>query len=166
MNAIMGMDLSGKGGYFRFSQERWRAVLELAWEHGWEPAGTKPPEFTVYGPDGVTVDEVATRAERQRYTDWGGGYFTNDHQVVSGKDAANIADALERALDDVPDEGDGDDLLTPAQHRAAHRGELSREELGKALEQFLERRGASPPQIPPQTPACYFAGEKAICGSS
>ena len=71
----MGMDLSGKGRYFCFSQGTWRAVLGLAWEHGWEPAGTKPPEFTVYAPDGVTVDEVATRAERQRYANWDGGYF-------------------------------------------------------------------------------------------
>ena len=162
----MGMDLTGEGGYFRFLPGTWRAVLELAHEHGWELAGTKPPEFTVYAPDGVTVDEVATRAERQRYANWDGGYFWNEYQVVCDEVAANIADALERALDDVPDEGDGGHILTPAQHRAAHRGELSREELGKALEQFMERRGASPPQIPPQTPACYFAGEKAICGSS
>jgi hypothetical protein len=34
MNAIMGMDLSGKGGYFRFSNHAWCAALELAHEHG------------------------------------------------------------------------------------------------------------------------------------
>jgi hypothetical protein len=160
MNANMGMDLSGKGGSFRFSQGRWSAVLELAREHRWEPAGTKPPEFTVYAPDSVTVDEVATRVERQRYANWSGGYFTNDYQVVSDEDAANIADALERALDDVPDEAGGDHLLTPAQHQAAQRGELSEEELDKVIEQVMERQAASPPQIPFQTPAGYFAGEK------
>jgi hypothetical protein len=160
MNMNMGMDLSGKGGYFRFSNHRWRAALELAHEQGWEPDGTEPPEMTVYAPDGVTVDEVGTRAERQRYANWDGCYFMNNHQVVSDEDAANIADALERALDDVPDEGGGDHLLTPAQYQAAHRDELSQEELDKAIEQFMERRAASPPQIPPQTPAWYFAGEK------
>jgi len=160
MNSKMGMDLSGKGGYFRFSNYAWHAALELAHEYGWEPAGTEAPEVTVYAPDGVIVDEVGTRTERQRYTNWGGGYFTNEYQVVSDEDAANIADALERALDDVPDEGGGDHLLTPAQHQAAHRGELSQEKFDKALEQFIERRVASPPLIPPQTPAWYFAGEK------
>ena len=160
MNAIMGMDLSGKGGYFRFSQRRWRAVLELAHEHGWEPAGTVPPEFTVYAPDGVTVDEVRTRAERQSYANWSGGYFTNDYQVVSDEDAANIAEALERALDDVPDEGGGDQLPTLAQHQAYQRGELSEERFNEVLKPFVERRAASLSQIPPQTPTWYFAGEK------
>jgi hypothetical protein len=101
MNEIMGMDLSGKGGYFRFSHRAWGAVLELAREHGWEPAGTKPPEITVYAPDGVTVDEVATRAARQRYANWDGVYVANNRQVICDADAANIVDALERALDDV-----------------------------------------------------------------
>jgi hypothetical protein len=156
----MEMDLSGKGGYFRFSTYAWHAALELAHEHGWEPAGTESPGVTVYAPDGVTVDEVGTRTERQRYANWDGDYLTNAYQVVSDEEAANIAEALVRALDDVPDEGGGNHLLTPAQHQAAHRGELSPEEFKKALEQFMERRADSPPQIPPQTPAWYFAGNK------
>ena len=97
----MGMDLSGKGGYFRSSYRAWGTALKLAWEHGWEPAGTKPPEWTAYTPDGV-VDEEATRAERQRYANWDGLYCSNNRQVICDEDAANIADALERALDDVP----------------------------------------------------------------
>jgi hypothetical protein len=160
MNANMGMDLSGKGGYFRFSHQNWRAILELAHEYGWEPAGTKPPEFIVYAPDGVTVDEVGTRAARQHHGNWDGGYFTNDLQVVDDQDAANIADALERALDDVPEEGGRDDLLTPVQHQAAQRGELSREEWDKAIELFMDRQAAAPPQIQPQTIAWNFASEK------
>jgi hypothetical protein len=160
MNANMGMDLSGKGGYLRFSQGAWRAVLALAHEHGWEPAGTEPPKVTVYAPDGVAVDETGTRTGRQRYANWGRGYFTNDCQGVSDEDAANIADALERAMDDVPDEGGRGNLLTPAQHQAVQRGELSPDEFDRALEQFMERWAASPPQIPPQTSAWYFAGEK------
>jgi hypothetical protein len=156
----MGLDLRGEGGYFRSSHRAWGTALKLAWEHGWEPAGTEPPEFTVYTPDGVTIDEVATRAERKLYANWDGLYCSNNHQVVSDEDAANIADALERALDDVPDESAEDDVLTPAQHQAYRRGELPREELDKAIEQFMEGQAASPPQIPPQTPAWYFAGEK------
>jgi hypothetical protein len=105
-------------------------VLELAREHGWEPAGTKPPEWTVYAPDGVSVDELRTRVERQRYANWGGGYFWNNYQVVCDEDAANIADALERALDDVPNEGaEGAFLIAAAQYQAAQRDELWQEDL-------------------------------------
>jgi hypothetical protein len=107
MNANMGMDLSGRGGYFRFSNSAWCAVLELAYEYGWEPAGTEAPEFTFYAPDGVTVDEAQTREWRQHYRNWDGSYFGNAFQVVCDEDAANIAEALERALDDVPDLSEG-----------------------------------------------------------
>jgi hypothetical protein len=99
----MGMDLSGAGGYFRFSITSWGHVLQLAHDHGWEPAGTEPPMITVYEPDG-TVDEEGTRLHREAEEDWDGGYFWNSYQSVIDEDAANIADALERALDDVPDQ--------------------------------------------------------------
>jgi hypothetical protein len=161
MNAKMGMDLSGKGGYFRFSIHRWRAALGLAHEHGWEPAGTKPPEFTVYAPDGVTVDEVRTRVERQRYADWDGDYFYNDGRLVTDEDARNIADALERALDLVPEEGNfAKPLLTATQWQALVHGELSDEEISEALDRYVKHQAECPPQIPPQTPAYYFAGQK------
>ncbi len=157
----MGMDLSGKGGYFRFSNHAWHAALELAHEHGWDPAGTQAPEVTVYALDGATVDEVRMRTERQRYANWGGGYFTNEYQVVSDEDAANIAEALGRALDDVPDEGGGvGRLFTNTQWEALQSGELPEEAIHEALERFMERKTARPPQIAPQTPAFYFAGQK------
>ena len=40
----MGMDLTGAGGDFRFSNTSSTHVLNLAVAHGWEPAGTKEPE--------------------------------------------------------------------------------------------------------------------------
>jgi hypothetical protein len=161
MDAIMGMDLSGKGGYFRFSNDAWYAALELAHEHGWEPAGTKPPEIAVYAPDGTTVDEEVPRVERQAYEDWDGDYFYNDDRLVTDEDARNIADALERALDLVPEEGGfAKPVLTAAQWQALARGELSDEEISEALDRYIKHRAERPPQIPPQTPACYFAGQK------
>jgi hypothetical protein len=100
----MGMDLSGSGGDFHHSIATWRMVLTLAKDHGWEPAGTEPPEFTFFREDG-TVDEEETEAFRKRYEDWEApNYYTNDFQWVTDEDAANIADALERALTQVPDE--------------------------------------------------------------
>ena len=77
----MGMDLDGKGGDFRFNIYGWRAVLALAEMNGWEPAGT------------VLEQELG----------WSGGYDTNDGQTVTAEDAARLADALERALPDLPD---------------------------------------------------------------
>ena len=100
----MGMDLSGKGGDFHFNIATWRMVLTMAINHGWEPAGTEPPEFTFFLEDGA-VDEEKTEAYRQAYEDWDPtNYYTNDFQWVTDEDVANIADALERALSHVPDE--------------------------------------------------------------
>jgi hypothetical protein len=100
----MGMDLSGKDGDFHFNNTTWRMVLTLAIDHGWKPAGTEPPEPTFFREDG-TVDEEMTEAYRQAYEDWNAAnYYTNDFQLVTDEDAANIADALERALSHVPDE--------------------------------------------------------------
>ena len=45
-----------------------------------------------------------TEQFRHLYEDWDGYYFSNDCQWVTDEDAANIAQALERALEDVPDE--------------------------------------------------------------
>lgn len=68
----------------RFSMTGWSKVLELAEINGWIPAGTEPnPDLF---PDGITT-----------------GYGSNEGQLVTELDAANIAAALERALDDIPD---------------------------------------------------------------
>ena len=77
----MGMDLEGEGGDFHFDIFRWSAVLTLARNNGWEPAGT------------IFEDDP----------DWQGHYDTNEGQLVTAVDAARLADALERALPDIPD---------------------------------------------------------------
>jgi hypothetical protein len=74
------MDLSGAGGYFRWSNAGWADVLELGQTYGWVPTGTGPP-----------------RGERK--ADWGDGpYFGNQGQQFYARDACALADALERAL--------------------------------------------------------------------
>ena len=65
----------------------------LAYKYGWKPMGTKAPE--IYGPC-VTLD-------------WEGQYYSNNHQIVTRNDAAAMADALESALDDIPDSDGGED---------------------------------------------------------
>jgi hypothetical protein len=93
----MGMDLHGAGGYYRFSNTSWRKVLELAFEYGWKPAGTEP---------GRWVDPSTGELDKQMSPnpdEWDGTYFGNESQWVTDEDAAHIADALEQALDDIPD---------------------------------------------------------------
>jgi hypothetical protein len=94
----MGMDLGGKGGYFRFNNATWREVLKLAYDYGWKPAGTEP---------GRWIDEMG-ELDKQMCPDpetWESmDYFSNGYQWVTDEDAGNIAEALERALEDIPDE--------------------------------------------------------------
>jgi hypothetical protein len=103
----MGMFLEGKGGYFRLRSATWREVLKLAYDHGWKPAGTKPPALPIYREDGTVIEEQ-TEAYRQAYEDWNAtNYYTNDFQWVTAEDAGNIADALERALEEDETSGEG-----------------------------------------------------------
>lgn len=79
----MGMDLSGPGGYFRWTALGWHNILDLAEQHGWQPMGTGPRRGT----------------PKQN---WRGSYFSNDGQLLRARDAQLLADALERALSSMP----------------------------------------------------------------
>ena len=87
----MGMDLRGAGGTERFSVTSWCKVLQLAHEYGWQPIGTQAPSFTL---DNGTIETIE---------DWNGTYLSNNYQRVLDEDAASIAKALQRALNDIPD---------------------------------------------------------------
>src|SRR5687767_11109035 len=76
----MGMDLSGAGGYFRWTASAWGEILCLAEQYGWQPTGTGPPRETLK-------------------ENWSGGYFSNNGQLFYARDARKLADALERALE-------------------------------------------------------------------
>jgi hypothetical protein len=77
----MGIILEGAGGNIWASVFEWGQVLRLAQSYGWIPAGTVLDESSV---------------------DWNGGYQTNDWQRVTADDAHNLADALSRALCELP----------------------------------------------------------------
>jgi hypothetical protein len=95
----VGMDLSG-GGTERFSNRSWCKMLELAYEYGWQPAGTEPGQWC--DPEtGELVEQMSPDPD-----EWNGGYLSNDNQWVTEEDAANIAEALERALENEPDFSD------------------------------------------------------------
>lgn len=74
--------------YRKFSRQHWAKALELARLYGWHPMGTRPPlkhDFHKLG------------------ADWDGTYLTNDGQMIKAEDALSLANALEKALDDIPD---------------------------------------------------------------
>jgi hypothetical protein len=74
----------------KYSSQFWGKALELGRSYGWKPLGTHPPII----PGFRGLNEV-----------WTCTYFTNDGQSVTAEDARSLANALERALDDIPDTG-------------------------------------------------------------
>jgi hypothetical protein len=79
----MGYDLAGAGGVFSMNIAGWTTALREAWEAGWCPAGTEPPDH-----------EMLSIAPEE----WeGGDYFTNSGQIVTEDDARALALALRRA---------------------------------------------------------------------
>lgn len=73
----------------RFSREFLSKALKLACLYGWCPQGTRAPEM---------LNLRVINAE------WDGAYLTNDGQVVTAEDARSLACALEKSLDDIPDD--------------------------------------------------------------
>lgn len=75
----MGMDLDGKGGYFRWLNYAWGEVVVMARLCGWQPLV-------------VAVFDDGERDETVYY-------LSNDGQLVTARDARNFAAALERSLE-------------------------------------------------------------------
>jgi hypothetical protein len=96
----VGYDLANSsGGYHQWNVLGWWNVLNLARIYGWMPRGTEPP------------------AQPSDLTPWDGNYFRNEGQRVSAEDAAAIADALNRLLDDPNREAAGERLARQMQAR-------------------------------------------------
>ncbi len=75
----MSVDLVNEQGHtWGTGNLTWQKVLWLAYQYGWEPAGTKDPEGWV--------------------GEWHGNYSTNSGQIVAAEDARALANALERAF--------------------------------------------------------------------
>ena len=91
----MGFDLEAPGRYFRWTNLAWFDLLELAKEFGWVPIGTGPPR--------------GTRKAQWRHGTSSGNldYYGNEGQRVYARDAATLADALERALAETLKRGPG-----------------------------------------------------------
>jgi hypothetical protein len=74
----MGIDLLGDHGDERFNAFGWRECMERAIEFGWIPEGSVAPMNFI--------------------GEWKGGYFTNDYQMVTNRDARALGEALLRAV--------------------------------------------------------------------
>jgi hypothetical protein len=88
----LGPALYGARGEFSLSGRAWRLLLALASTYGWKPAGTQPP-------DPESVDDKLSRMAAL----WDGRYTPSDCQRMTERDTRAMADALERALPDIPD---------------------------------------------------------------
>ena len=74
----------------KYSRQFWGKALNLARLYDWRPLGTRPPIIPGF---------------RGLQAVWMGTYLTNDGQIVLREDAWSLAEALTRALDDIPDIG-------------------------------------------------------------
>ncbi len=74
--------------YFGASNRGWGRFLALAEMYGWQPYGTLEPAW--WNEDEYGLWDV-------------NDFYTNNGQIVMSADAAGIAQALEKALHDIPD---------------------------------------------------------------
>ena len=81
----MGYDLSNGKEHFRLSTVSFYKALGLAQTFGWIPKGTVRPQ---------------KMGELEK---WDSEYYTNSGQYVTPEDANNLAVALEKALENIPD---------------------------------------------------------------
>ena len=102
----MSIDLCRENGEeFRCSTVTWIKALELAQAYGWQPQGTVKPRHW--------DDPGSEYYSPEPYN--GEIYWTNDGQGVTHEDARESADALERSLQDIPDETGAS--LASSQHK-------------------------------------------------
>jgi hypothetical protein len=113
------MDFTGPAGRFSINNFGWGHLLDLASQHGWEPAGVLPPEKTEEDEEGVVIEidpeehrldpeeqpeiSAAVRSMLPQSGDPFEYYCFNCGYRVTAEDAAALADALECSLPDIPD---------------------------------------------------------------
>ena len=102
----MGMDLYSVKDekYFRWTKLDWKRLLELALQYDWHASGAVT-KVMVDGEVGLVVP-ILKQAQIPSYLDIGGAilssYEMNCGLLVMPEDACNLANALERALPDIP----------------------------------------------------------------
>ena len=82
------------GAEFRLDSGIWEVVLELAYVYGWRPAGTESPRTSAWRSRRGASDGLAWDAR---------DYFSHESQRVARVDASALAQALQRAVQQIPD---------------------------------------------------------------
>ena len=77
-----------------FTRQTWHALLDLAYEYGWNPVGTVVPEWAVYENPAYVRERGFVQPYEGSYTAVAGG------RLVILDDALNLSDALELAFID------------------------------------------------------------------
>ena len=104
---IVGYDKSGEGEDQYINIDGWHQLRSIARLYGWKPQGTTLDVWThktngekhySFRPSEYSDDD----GEWGPAPDWDGSYDSNDGQEISESDAANLAQALERLLADLP----------------------------------------------------------------
>jgi len=89
--------------YFRWNIWGWSPILVLAAKYGWKPLGTEVLAMSEEEAKEHDISDEDYAIHCKEVVDWDGHYDSNSGQVVTEKDASNMAKALEDALDDIPD---------------------------------------------------------------
>jgi hypothetical protein len=95
----------GECGEFSVPGSFWLTVLEVAQRYGWKAAGTNPPDPEYFEDLPASLPGDVLEFDFSEFYSWGGhdgGYYPPNGQQVTQEDAKNLAQALERALPDIP----------------------------------------------------------------
>lgn len=91
INSALSRDIENNDPFKeRFNIFQWPRLLDLARSYGWQPLRT----------------QCTKKYAEENPNDWNGSYSSNDGQLVTAEDALALAEALEKALDDIPDQED------------------------------------------------------------
>lgn len=91
----MSIDVMNDAGGLQFNHRYWEGLFGLACIYGWKPRGSVKPSYW--------IDEVHGKWDCN-------DYFSNGGQEVAKNDSHEFANALERALDHIPDDDDTSNL--------------------------------------------------------
>ncbi len=143
----MGVDITNDNdAQMHFNHFVWARLLGLARDYGWQSRGTVLGEGHPH----------ADHQEDPENEPWDGNYSTNSGQTVTAEDAHAFADALEKALDDIPDHRINSGVILDA-------AELTKlaERTDDPLVGVLALYAEAGARIPKETvnPLEYFAGE-------
>ena len=111
-NSIILMNTSYSCNY---SLDYWDALIHLARKFGWYPQGTirgREHEMIRFLETGVMVTDQEMRQRIKETTDFERGYYHSANWIITMDDALNIANALDRALEEMK-EGEPDVGLYP-----------------------------------------------------